>query len=58
MKIAAANRGAQTQIEADPDVDENLTAVLSKQNGWVTVDVENLNRKMAAESFQPTNPAQ
>ena len=51
LKTAAAKRTAQTQQETDNSIDENLTAVLSKQNGWVTVDVEHLNRKMAAESF-------
>ena len=33
-------------------------ALLSKHNGWITVDANNLRRSEATEIFQPTNPEQ
>ena len=38
--------------------DCHLTSVLSGHRGWVTVDNQSLDRKKAAESYQPSNPLQ
>ena len=31
-------------------------SLLSKHNGWITIDQENADRKQAPETFQITNP--
>ena len=33
-------------------------SLLSKHNGWITIDEENNNRKQAPETYQSTNPLQ
>jgi hypothetical protein len=33
-------------------------SLLSKHNGWITIDNENSNRKQAPETYQNTNPVQ
>ncbi len=33
-------------------------SLLSKHNGWITIDEENADRKQAPETYQITNPIQ
>ena len=44
-------------VSPSPTNDINDT-LLSKHNGWITIDGENMNRKQAPEMYQNTNPKQ
>ena len=45
------------QVSPSPSNDI-ADSLLSKHNGWITIDGENMNRKQAPEMYQNTNPNQ
>ena len=63
---SARQRRATSTVETDvvlhsaesPEREAVADSLLSKHNGWITIDSEKANRKMAPEAFQSTNPLQ
>ena len=51
--------GVVVMDEGDSPVRQSIAdSLLSKHNGWITIDDENMDRKQAPETFQNTNPVQ
>ena len=60
MKAQAEVRTSFPKDDGDRKGQEGGQAdtLLSKHNGWITIDAENSNRKEAPETYQNTNPVQ
>ena len=49
----------ETAVGVESPVRQSIAdSLLSKHNGWITIDQENSDRKQAPETFQNTNPVQ
>ena len=55
MRISS-DAGIMKESENAMSPRDQADSLLSKHNGWITIDGENMNRKQAPETYENTNP--
>ena len=50
------DEGVVLHAAESPEREAVADSLLSRHNGWITVEGEKINRKMAPEAYQSTNP--